>query len=154
MLRAHPHLRGVLFDLPQVVEHAGPVLVAAGVADRCELLGGDFFISVPRGGDLYILSDIVHDWPDEAALAILRNCRAATGNSARMVLSERPAPERGEPTPYARSVLMLDLNMLVRNGGRERTIDEHRALLAAAKFRLERILPTAGPTSLLEAVPT
>jgi hypothetical protein len=153
VLRAHSHVRGVLFDLPAVVEHAAPVLEGAGVADRCELLGGDFFSSVPGGGDLYILSDIVHDWPDEAALAILRNCRAAMRNSARMVLSERPAPERAEPTAYARSVLMLDLNMLVRNGGRERTAEEHRALLASAQFRLERILPTAGPTSLLEAVP-
>jgi hypothetical protein len=69
----------------------------------------------------------------------------------RMVLSERPAPERGEQTAYARSVLMLDLNMLVRNGGRERSLDEHRALLAAANLHLERVTPTAGPTSLLEA---
>jgi hypothetical protein len=151
VLAQHPHLRGVLFDLPAVVEQAGPVLEAAGVADRCELLGGDFFSSVPEGGDLYILSDIVHDWPDQAALAILRNCRAAMRAGTRMVLSERPAPERGEQTAYARSVLMLDLNMLVRNGGRERSLDEHRALLAAANLRLERVTPTAGPTSLLEA---
>jgi hypothetical protein len=153
VLQAHPRLRGVLFDLPVVVQHAGSSLQAAGVADRCEIVGGDFFERVPAGADLYILSDILHDWPDDRAVAVLCSVRAAMTPQSRLVVSERPAPERGESTAYAQSVLLLDLNMLVRNGGRERTAAAHEALLSQAGLRLERITPTSGVTSLLEAVP-
>ena len=88
ILAANPGVRGILFDLPRVVAGAPPVLAAAGVEDRCTVVGGDFFTSVPAGADAYILKYIIHDWDDERAIAILRRCRAATGAGATLLLIE------------------------------------------------------------------
>ena len=149
VLRAHPGLRGVLFDQPHVVDEAGPQLREAGVADRCRIVGGDFFREVPAGGDLYILAQIVHDWDDERASTILRSCRRAIGPTGRLLLAEMviapgDAPDIGK---------FLDLHMLALLGGRERTEAEYRALLAAAGFDLTTVLPTPTGTSLVEAIP-
>src|SRR2546430_1581186 len=98
ILRRHPSAQGVLFDLPQVVEQAKEVLQGAGVADRCELVGGDFFQEVPSGGDAYVLKVVLHDWDDERARRILSNCRKAMGEDGRLLVVERVIPERLEPT--------------------------------------------------------
>ena len=152
LLRANPELRGTLFDLPSVVEGAPRLLAEADVADRCEVVGGDMFEAVPAGGDLYVLSRVIHDWEDARATAILGNCRRAMGR-ARLLLVERVLPERVEPTSTVQSQVLSDLNMMVRTGGRERTGGEFGALLAAAGLRLERVVPTQAPVSLIEAAP-
>jgi hypothetical protein len=153
ILRANPGLRGVLFDLSSVVEGAPRLLAEAGVADRCEVLGGEMFEAVPGGGDLYVLSRVVHDWEDGRAVAILRNCRRAMDGHARLLLVERVLPDRVEPAPTVQPLVLSDLNMMVRTGGRERTAGEFGALLAGAGLRLVRVVPTGGPVSLVQATP-
>ena len=149
ILAANPRARGVLFDQPHVVAGAEPVLRAAGVADRCALVGGSFFEAVPDGGDVYLLKAIVHDWDDAQAAAILRICRRAMTPGARLLLIERVlAPgDAPDPAKYA------DLNMLVMLGGQERTADEFAALYEAAGFRLTRVIPAATGVSLIEGAP-
>lgn len=144
ILRANPKLHGVLFDQPHVVAGAQPILEAAGVADRCELASGDFFVSVPSG-DLYTLRRILHDWDDEHAIAILRSCAEAMPPGGRALVIESII----EPGNDASPAKFLDLMMFVMNGGRERTAEEYRRLFAAAGLRLTRIIPTAAE-SLIE----
>lgn len=155
ILRATPgRAKGVLLDLPAVVEAAPRLLAEAGLADRCEVVGGDMFAAVPEGGDLYVLKSVIHDWDDERSIAILKNCRRGMGERpARLLLVERVLPERMEPGPVAQSHALSDLNMLLRTGGRERTEGEFRALLEAAHLRLLRVIPTGTPASLIEAGP-
>ena len=153
ILRANPGLHGVLFDLPQVARGAARLLAEAGVADRCEVAGGDMFEAVPEGGDLYLLKSVVHDWDDARAAAVLANCRGAmAGRGARLLLVERVLPDRIEPTPLVQSQMLSDLNMLVRTGGRERTEGEFRALLDASGLRLVRVLQTGTQMGLVEAL--
>lgn len=149
LLEREPRLTGVLFDLPEVVAGAGPVLEARGVAARVGCLGGNFFESVPGGGDLYLLKDIVHDWDDERALAILRNCRAAMPAAARLALVERVI----EPGNAAAPAKLLDVSMMVLTGGRERSAADYARLLDQAGLRLRQVTPTRSAHSLLEAVP-
>ena len=151
VLRAHPGMRGTLLDRPDVVEGAGALLAEAGVADRCERVGGDMFAAVPEGGDAYILSRVIHDWGDGEAVAVLARCRGAMAEGGRLLLVERVPPERATPSAPAQGHLLSDLNMLVRTGGRERTEAEYRALLAAAGLRLTRVVPTRAPWSIVEA---
>jgi SAM-dependent methyltransferase len=153
ILGANSALRGTLLDLPSVVEGAPVLLAEAGVADRCEVVGGDMFAAVPGDGDLYILSRVVHDWEDTRAIAVLRNCRRAMHPQARLVLVERVLPDRIKTTPEAQRVVLSDLNMMVRTGGHERTGSDFAALLARAGLQLVRVHPTAGPVSVVEAVP-
>ncbi|MEV4101203.1 methyltransferase [Nonomuraea sp. NPDC049649] len=137
ILSAHPEGRGVLFDLPHVIEGAGGPLAAAGVADRCELVGGDFFTAVPPGGDAYLLSNIVHDWGDDDAVRILANCRRAMRDGGRVLLCEAviPDPPR-EPT----AATLIDLEMLViARGARQRTAGEYAELFERAGLRLARV---------------
>lgn len=152
ILRAHPAMRGVLFDLPAVVAGAAPVLAEAGVTDRCEGVGGDFFATVPPDGDAYLLRHIVHDWDDAQAVAILANCRRALPDAGKVLVIEQviaPDYRRSLPT------LELDLQMLVMLGGQERTEAEYRALFAAAGLRLSAVVPLgdAGQFSVIEGVP-
>ena len=152
ILRSNPTLRGTLFDLPPVVEGAPRVLAEAGVADRCEVVGGDVFTGVPAGGGLYLLSRVLNSFDDVRAAAILVNCRRAMGaRGAGLLLAERVLPERIEPTPALQSRVLADLNMLVRTGGRDRSEAELRVLLSMAGLRLRRVVPTGGPVSLVEA---
>jgi hypothetical protein len=152
ILRAYPTLRGVLFDQPEVVAGAAALLAGHGVADRCEIVGGDFFAAVTPGGDAYILRQIIHDWDDAQALAILTNCRRAMGPDGRLLVVERVI----EPgAPLALSVLHLDMLMLVNLGGRERTAAEYGALFAAAGFGLTTMVPLGDVSlyHLFEALP-
>jgi hypothetical protein len=153
ILKANPRLRGILFDLPHVVARAAPVLAEAGVADRCTVVGGDFFVSVPAGADAYILKYIIHDWDDERSVTILTRCRAAMAIGATLLLIEQVLPERLEVGAAALPAARLDLQMLVLTpGGRERTESEFRRLLADAGFELCTVVPTASPFHILEAV--
>jgi hypothetical protein len=147
VLAKNPSQRGVLFDLPKVVAGAAPALERAGVASRCEVVGGNFFEGVPRGADGYILKHILHDWDDESSVRILRNIHAAANSQTRLIVIEcviapGNAPHFGK---------LLDLQMLVVAGGRERTRAEWEALLAAGGFSLVRVVDTLGPLSVLEA---
>lgn len=142
LLRKQPESQGILFDQPHVVAAARPVLDRAGVADRVRVESGSFFESVPAGADAYVMRRILHDWPDEEAVAILRCCRAAMRPDARLLLIESVV---GAPNDDPQSKF-LDLVMLVSAGGRERTEPEWRALLAAGGFRLREV-HSAGPTS-------
>jgi orsellinic acid C2-O-methyltransferase len=153
ILEAAPATRGVLFDLPKVLDDAAPVLEAAGVADRCELVGGDFFESVPEGGDAYLMKMVLHDWDDEKAVTILRNCRKAVVPDGKVLVVERIVPEI--VTPASIETLILDVFMLVALGGRERTAAEYGELLAQADLELTRVTEPLTPVGdcLIEAVP-
>ncbi len=149
ILKAYPTMRGILFDVPHVVEGAKGPLEAAGVTDRCKRIGGSFFESVPEGGDAYILSVVIHDWDDERATTILKNCRRAMGASGRLLLVERVLPTYSEP-PL--DVLLSDLQMLVGPGGHERTSDDFRTLFSAAGFKLANIIPLEFSYNVVEGV--
>lgn len=151
ILEACPETRGVLFDMPSVVSEAGCRL-AQSLSGRCEIVAGDFFKAVPSGGDVYVLKDIVHDWDDERAVAILRNCRAALTDreNSKILVIEKVIPPRNDPFPGK----MTDITMLLVTGGRERTEPEYRSLLTAAGLTVTRIVPTRSPASVIEAVPT
>jgi predicted O-methyltransferase YrrM len=145
ILAAAPRLRGTLLDVEPVVKRARQTLKAADLSDRCEFLAGDFFITVPEGGDAYLLSRIVHDWDDEAALAILRRCRNAMRPGSTLLLVEVVLPERAS---NASDAIRMDLHMLTLLGGRERTATEFERLLAAAGFQIGRIVPTRSPADI------
>jgi O-methyltransferase/methyltransferase family protein len=141
LLRAHPGLRGVLFDLPHVVAGATNVLAKAGVADRCTVVPGSFFESVPIDGDAYMMKRIIHDWDDDRASMILTACRRAMRGKAKILIFDEVLPERAEPADAFS--FMLDMEMLmVAPGGRERTEEEFRRLLATSGFRLNRVILT------------
>ena len=138
----YPAARGILFDQPHVVS-------GAELPERCEVVAGDFFESVPAGGDAYVLKSIIHDWEDEEAAAIMHTCRAAIAPGGSLLLVERLLGPPNE-SPEAK---LSDLNMLVAPGGRERTLDEYAALFEAVRFRLAGATDTASGRSVIEAVP-
>ena len=146
ILKANPHLQGVLFDLPFVIEGAGELLDKEGVRYRVELASGDFFQSVPAGADAYMMKHIIHDWDDEHSIKILQNIRSAMNENGKVLIIEMVVPEGNEPSPSK----ALDLLMLVMEGGKERTKEEYRKLLEASGFRLTRIVPTKSPYSVIE----
>ncbi len=150
VLAANPGLRGVLFDLPEVVSRAAPVLARAGVADRVEVVGGSFFDAVPTGCDRYLLQAIVHDWDDESCVAFLSRCREALAPGGRVLVLEQTMPEHDGD----HFIKALDLEMLVDTGkGRERTRAQLDALFARAGLRVARVVPIAL-TSIYELEPT
>lgn len=151
LLRANPDMRGILFDLPHVAEKAKERIDEAGLGSRCTVVAGSALESVPEGGDAYVLSRVIHDWADAEAIRILANCRSAMHQHARLILIERALPTSAEGA-YALQFLS-DLNMMVMNGGRERTEDEFRKLFQAAGLRLIRAMATPSPMSLIEAAP-
>jgi hypothetical protein len=149
VLVEHPKLRGVLFDLPDVVAGAGEVLEPMGLSSRVERVGGSFFEKVPEGGDLYVAKTIIHDWQDAEARKILQNIRRAMRPSGAVVLYETVVTAPNQ----AHFSKLLDIEMMVHGGGRERTESEYRELFRSAGFTLSRIIPSAGPMSLIEARP-
>ncbi|HEX2278303.1 MAG TPA: methyltransferase [Candidatus Tectomicrobia bacterium] len=150
ILGAYPSARGLLFDLPHVIEAATNLIAKAGLEARCDVVSGSFFEQVPVGGSIYILKRIIHDWDDGRARVILKNCRTAMSDSGRLLLIEHVLVPGNAPS----WTKLLDLEMLViTSGGRERTEEEFRALLDSAGFALQRVIPTASPISIIEAVP-
>ncbi|MEV6272510.1 methyltransferase [Kribbella sp. NPDC051936] len=138
ILERHPAVKGVLFDQPEVV--------AGASTDRFQVVGGDFFDSVPAG-DALVLKSVIHDWADAESIAILRNCRDALPAEGRVLLVEQLLDRSPDPVRTAFS----DLNMLIMTGGRERTTDEYAALLAAAGLDLVGTVATASTTFVIEA---
>jgi hypothetical protein len=155
VLGATPSLRGVVFDLPSGSAEASRKLADAQVSDRCEVISGDFFREVPKAAAAYILKSVIHDWDDEASVAILKNCRVAMHEKSKLLLVERVMPETMQRSPNQQRMAMLDINMLAMPGGQERTEAEYRVLLANAGFILTQIRTLPGlDVSLIEADPT
>ncbi len=148
LLRAHPHLRGVLFDQPQVAAVAEARLRGEGLAECCAVVGGSFFDGVPAGGDAYLLKLVLHDWEDERAALILRRVREAMPPDATLLVIERVLDDANLDGALS------DLNMLVVTGGRERRLEAYGALLTGAGFSAPRAVPTRAGVQLLEARPS
>jgi hypothetical protein len=151
VLRANPGARGVLFDRPYAMNGARTLLDEAGIADRCELVSGDFFYSLPTGADVYLLKNIIHDWDDERALRILCNCCVAMPDGSRMLLIEHVLPDRLEPSASHRAIVNTDLAMMLGPGGMERNKDAFRDLLERSGFVLAGVKPIGSGYSILEA---
>jgi SAM-dependent methyltransferase len=149
ILKANPQLEGVLFDAPSVVEKSKDFIAEKGLSDRCAAIGGDFFESVPAGGDVYTMRWIILDWEDSKSIKILKNIRRVMPQNGKLVLAEAVVPENGQPH-YSK---FFDLIMLTMTGGRERTESEYAALLEKTGFKLKRIIPTDTFLSIIEAVP-
>ena len=138
IMKAHPHLKAVVCDIPAGLAEAPDYLAAIGVADRCEVVESDFFESVPSGGDVYLLKDILHDWDDEHAAAILSVCRRAMRRGTRIMIVERLAASRVTNDPVHLNAVMADLHMMVLLGGRERSVVELQQMFERAGFNLDR----------------
>ncbi|GAA4638726.1 hypothetical protein GCM10023196_097610 [Actinoallomurus vinaceus] len=150
ILTASPSTRGVLFDQPAVIDAARETFKREGLLDRCELIDGDFTAEVPPGGDLYVLSRILHDWSDDQCVDILTNCREAMPETAVLAIIERPIPTDNRPS----LAIAWDVHMSVNNiGGRERTVDEYRELLTSAGFYLIDERPLVLDMAVLTAAP-
>ncbi len=147
VLRKYPAMKGVLYDLPNVISRALQTLNEAGLGHRCQAIAGSFFESVPPGGDAYLMRHIIHDWNDDQCRQILDNCRKVMGK-ARLLLVESIIPPGNDPFMGK----FLDLNMLVIPGGKERTESEYRTLFEASGLRLSRVVRTAMEVSVLEGV--
>ena len=147
IMRMYPPMQGTLFDTPGVIAAAERYLEAAPGADRRSLVAGNFLESVPPGADVYLMSGVVHDWDDERAVRILANCRASMARTGRVLVVECVVPD-GDENSFS---TLLDLNMLVMNGGRERTKAEFQALFDAAGLRMTKVIPTVCPLSVIEA---
>jgi hypothetical protein len=147
ILQANPKVKGILFDAPPVIEGARPKIEAAGLAGRCETVAGDFFKSVPAGGDAYFMKWIIHDWNDERAITILKNIRNQVQTKGKVIIVDAVVPENNDPD-FSK---FFDLNMLVMTGGKERTEKEFAQLLGAAGLKLLRVIPMKVPASIIEA---
>jgi O-methyltransferase domain/Dimerisation domain len=149
ILQFNPDMMGTVFDTASTSERAKQQLGNNAWGKRCSYVTGDFFTSVPQGADAYLLCGVIHDWDDNRAITILRNCRRAMTKNSRLLLVDMIVTEAAS----ASFGKLLDLNMLVMNGGRERTKAEFCALLEAAGYKFTRIVPTMAPQSVIEAVP-
>jgi orsellinic acid C2-O-methyltransferase len=151
VLCANPGMRGVLVDRPHAVAGARALFEQAGVADRCELAPGDFFDSLPAGADVYLLKNILHDWDDERASRILRNCHDAMPDGGRLMLVELVLPARLDASSSHRAIVHDDLAMMLGPGGKERSECEFRELLRCSGFALAGVKPIGLGYSILEA---
>lgn len=149
ILERYPTTRGIVFDAPHVVAGATPAIERAGLAARCQTAGGNFFESVPAGGDAYMMKHIIHDWPDDRCVTILKHCRAVMSATGKLLVVDMVVPENDEPHPSK----LLDLEMMAIASGKERTEREFRDLFAAAGFHLTRIVPMKSPVCVIEGVP-
>jgi ubiquinone/menaquinone biosynthesis C-methylase UbiE len=149
VLAAHPHIQGILYDLPAMIAGAAHRFEQAKCLDRCNLIGGDFLKWVPVGADAYVLKNILHDWDDERARTIVNNCRRAIRVDGRLLLIESVLPEDNMPSPAK----IVDMTMLVIVGGAERTEAEYRSLLRECRFDVTRIMTATSGLNIIEAVP-
>jgi SAM-dependent methyltransferase len=148
ILQANPNARGILFDIPSVIADGGEFFEKAGAANRIEKVSGDFFESVPSGADAYIMKHIIHDWDDAESIRILKNIHSAMNPNGRVLIVEMIVPEGNEPSPAK----ILDVQMLMFTGGKERTAKEYAELLDKSGFRMTQIVPTHSPMQIVEAV--
>jgi hypothetical protein len=149
ILASAPGTRGIIYDQPQVVAKARETFTRAGLADRVDIQGGDFFAAAPSGADAYVMKHIIHDWDDEASMKILKHIRKQIPADGRLILLETVVTPPGDRN-FSK---VLDLEMLVAPGGKERTSEEYAELFASCGFRLERIVPTVTMASVIEAKP-
>ena len=147
ILKANPALKGILFDMDHVIAGSAEMFSKHGLADRVEAVSGDFFREVPAA-DAYIMKHIIHDWDDERSIAIMKNIHTAMVGDGKLLLLEMVVPEGNEPHPSK----ILDLAMLALPGGLERTESEYAALFERSGFKLNRIVPTMSPFSVVEGV--
>jgi hypothetical protein len=147
ILQFNPDIRGTVFDTASTIERAKQQPGSNACGSRCSYVSGDFFTSVPQGADAYLLCGVIHDWDDDRAITILGNCRRAMTKNSRLLLVDMLLPERNASS----FTKLLDLNMLVMTGGRERTTAELCALLEVAAYQPTRIIPTMAPQSVIEA---
>jgi hypothetical protein len=152
LLRANPNLRGVLFDLPELIARGSPLLGKWGVCDRCTVVGGSFFDAVPSGAGAYLLRHIIHDWDDEKACRILRNCRSAAAPAGKVLVVERLV---GSDHRAGLALLANDVEMMVNIGGKERSECEFRELFVEAGLRIARVIGPIGASAhfIIEGVP-
>jgi hypothetical protein len=150
ILQANPAVRGVLYDMPHVTSQAGALIASRGLSDRCAVSEGSFFDKVPEGGDAYLLSHIIHDWDEASCLKILTACRRAMAPGGRLLLVEMVIPPGNDFHPGKLSDMIM---LAFTPGGCERTAQEYAALFAKAGFALSRVVPTASPASVVEALP-
>ena len=146
VLQKHPTMKGILYDLPGVTERAKASLQDAGLANRCTVIGGSFFESIPEGADAYLMRHIIHDWDDAKATTILRNVHQAIRPQGRLLVIEGVIPPGNDPC-FGK---MLDLTMLTLPGGKERTEEEYQTLFKQSGFRLNRIVPTNAHVDIIE----
>jgi predicted transcriptional regulator len=149
ILKACPKLRGMITELPEVVEPAKQAIAEDGLTNRCTAVPSDFFKSIPAGADAYFMKHILHDWNDEDATCILKNIRTVIPSNGKLILAETVVPNG----PASHPGKLIDIEMLVFLKGKERTEPEWRKLLEGAGFRLNRIVETKSPLNLIEAVP-
>ena len=153
ILKQYPNLHGVVFDQPHVAQRAQEEVKADGLDDRCEVARGSFFDQIPIGADAYMLKHVIHDWNDEQAAEILKNCRTVMPPHGKLLLVEGVYPARIDDSPKCRSATTTDVNMLVSTGGRQRSETEFKNLLADSGFRLARIIPTPARVCVIEGAP-
>ena len=152
ILNQQQHAEGILADLPHVVGLAAQVLQREAVGNRCKIVGSDFFEGVPSGGNLYILKHIIHNWDDERARAILRNCHRVMNSSSRLVIIDRILS--AQPGPEGAIGYLVDMTMLALTpGGRERTKEQFQSLLESSGFELMRVIEVGGISDITEARP-
>jgi SAM-dependent methyltransferase len=149
ILELNPEMVGAVLDMPSTIEKVHQTLNGNTRVGPCSYIAGDFFVSVPEGADVYLLSGVIHDWDDDRAITILRNCRRAMAENGRVLVVDMVVPKNGAKC-FSK---LLDLNMLVMTGGRERTETEFRSLLDASGYKLTKIIPTMAPQSVIEAIP-
>ena len=150
VLRRHPQLHGTLAELPETAARARPYLAGLGLDDRCEVVGQSFFDPLPTGADAYLLSRVIHDWDDAAAIAILRRCAEAAGSAGRVLVIESHSAADGDSAAFAE----MNLRMLVLAGGRERTIDHYSALAATAGLHVTAVHDLTERHVIIECVPS
>lgn len=147
VLRAHPSPQGILFDQAHVIVAAHKRFEDAGIAARCQIVEGNFFISIPVEADAFILKSVLHDWDDAKCLQILRNCRESLKPGGTFLVLEKIMPARANDRP---STIMSDLHMLAVTGGKERTQQEYRALLKSANFEWKKDTPLRTGHTVME----
>jgi len=150
ILKANPHLKGILFDLPHVTAGASQHLATTGVGERCQVIGGNMFEPWPFKADLYLIARVLHDWDDAHTIAILKNCRQAMGANSKVAVIERILPQDKDA---ALLYYLSDLHMLVGPGGQERSLQQYQNLFKAAGLNFTRAIPLNPPFSLIEGEP-
>ena len=149
VLQTVPNTKGILFDQPQVIEGANEVLKNEGTAERVETINGDFFKEIPVEADIYLMKFIIHDWNDEQSETILKNLAKSAKTGAKLLLVESVVEEDDNQPSMSK---VMDLNMLVMTGGKERTAKEYTELFEKTGFRLTNVIPTPSPMQIVEAV--
>ena len=153
ILKPNPRLRGVVFELQRAAEAARKQVEVADLTARCDVISGNFFELVPAGADAYLLKHVIHDFDDDRALVILKNCRRAIAPEGKLLVVEGVYPTRINQSPESRAAAANDVNLLVCLGGRQRSESEFRALFRAAGFDLEKIVRTVTPFCVIEGRP-